>query len=426
MVETWGTSLNGPTMKRRQVVKSALGTGRGTKGEKADGRRHVERSLDEKSAGSSRVMAFFSHLVSVLGVERDVYCIAVAHMVPNTVLFVPAALNKLMKVSAVLAKPKSVDRDEYAEIAEQFPTPPLSREWAANPAEVVAEFNKLGLAGKSIVIVDIGGYFAPSINEIVKLFDGTILGVMEGTENGVQKYEAYLPISAPVITVARSPLKLPEDHLVASSVVFSIEAVLRGQAEILQTRTAAVIGYGRVGRSVASILRSRGINTVIYDSDPIKLAEAAARGFQANTRLDQAIGQASLVVCATGNKSLGLKGFGMLQSGCVVASVTSADDEFDLGSLSKGYVRKEIGSNFVRYEENRGSGRHFFLIADGNAANFIHGAVIGPAIQLIEGEKLRAIKKLIERQVPPAETHLDELDEKSRREVAEVWIEHFL
>jgi adenosylhomocysteinase len=209
-------------------------------------------------------------------------------------------------------------------------------------------------------------------------------------------------------------------------VVFSIEAVLREQAEILQTRTAAVIGYGRVGRSVASILRSRGINTVVFDTDPIKLAEAAARGFQANTRLDQALESASLVVCATGKTSLNLKGFGMLQSGCVVASVTSADDEFDLGSLGRGYDRIEISENYIRYEENRGTGRHFFMIADGNAANFIHGAVIGPAIQLIEGEKIYAIKRLIQGEVPLAEKRLAELDEQSRREVAEVWNEHFL
>ncbi|WP_457578258.1 NAD-binding protein [Ensifer adhaerens] len=347
-------------------------------------------------------------------------------MVPNSVVFVPDGLDKLMHVSAVLAKPKSVGRPEYQEIAGKYPTPELSREWAANPAAVVAELKNLGLSRKSVILVDIGGYFAPSLNEIAELFDGKILGVMEGTENGVQKYEANLSFSRPVITVARSPLKLPEDHLVASSVVFSIEAVLRGQAEILQIRTAAVIGYGRVGRSVAGILRSRGINTVVHDSDPIKLAEAAARGFQANIRLDQAIGHASLVVCATGNKSLDLRGFGMLQSGCVVASVTSADDEFDLGCLSRGYDRTEIDKDFIRYEENRGSGRHFFLIADGNAANFIHGAVIGPAIQLIEGEKLYAIKKLIEGEVPIAKKQIAELDEKYRREVAEIWIEHFL
>ncbi|MGO7206665.1 hypothetical protein ACCT30_37030, partial [Rhizobium ruizarguesonis] len=127
-----------------------------------------------------------------------------------------------------------------------------------------------------------------------------------------------------------------------------------------------------------------------------------------------------------GNKALGLAGFGLLQSGCVVASVTSSDDEFDLPSLEKGYDKFDERTNLVRYEENRGSGRHFFLVADGNAANFIHGAVIGPAIQLIEGEKLKAIKELIDGNVPAGGTRLHELTTEERRGVAEIWIEHFL
>ncbi len=220
--------------------------------------------------------------------------------------------------------------------------------------------------------------------------------------------------------------RAPEDHLVASSVVFSIEAVLRGQAEILQTRASAVIGYGRVGSSVAEILRNRGINTVVYDTDPMKLAEAGARGFQANTSLSAALNGASLVVCATGNSALDLRGFGMLASGCVVASVTSADDELDLDCLKEGYRKSAAGDNLTRYEENRPGGRHFFLIADGNAANFSHGALIGPAIQLIEGEKLKALKALIDETVAPAEQGLTELSENARREIAEIWIEHFL
>ncbi|MGO7271415.1 NAD(P)-dependent oxidoreductase [Rhizobium ruizarguesonis] len=378
------------------------------------------------SPKSSRVSAYFSHLVSHLGSEKEVHCVAVAHMVPNTLEFAPA-LDDLMTLSGLLAKPKSVTRPEFKLLSKKFKTPKLSREWAEDPAAVVKILHgRLGLRKKRVVIVDIGGYFASSIDEISRRFDGTILGVMEGTENGVVKYENRAPYSTPIVTVARSPLKLPEDHLVASSVVFSIEAVLREKAEILQTRTAAVIGYGRVGRSIAGILRDRGINTVVYDKDAVKLAEAAARGFQAHVRLEDAVPHASLVVCATGNKALGLAGFGLLQSGCVVASVTSSDDEFDLPSLEKGYDKFDERTNLVRYEENRGSGRHFFLVADGNAANFIHGAVIGPAIQLIEGEKLKAIKELIDGNVPAGGTRLHELTTEERRGVAEIWIEHFL
>ncbi|RYD62206.1 MAG: adenosylhomocysteinase, partial [Verrucomicrobiaceae bacterium] len=169
-----------------------------------------------------------------------------------------------MTLSGVLAKPKSVKRPEYSFLSELYDMPDLSREWAADAGLVVQTLeSRLGLKGKDVVLVDIGGYFAPSINAISETFDGRILGVLEGTENGVVRYEQEdTPFNPPIVTVARSPLKLPEDHLVASSVVFSIEAVLRENAEILQTRSATVIGYGRVGSSVADILRGRGINTV--------------------------------------------------------------------------------------------------------------------------------------------------------------------
>lgn len=381
------------------------------------------------TASEVKISAYFSHLVSELGCYRGVHCVAVAHMVPNTLTFAPA-LDRLMTLAGVLPKPSSVGRDEYTQLYAKYKMPELSRPWARDARAVVKTLHDdLKLAGKQLVLVDIGGYFAESVDQIKDLFEGELLGVMEGTENGVQKYEQIArktPYKTPIITVARSPLKLPEDHLVASSVVFSVEAVLREQAEILQTRAATVIGYGRVGSSVASILRGRGINTVVYDIDPIKLAEAAARGFQANTRLNEALAQSSLVVCATGRKALELKGFGMLQSGTVVASVTSADDEFDLPCLEVGYIPTPVGKDLVRYDENRSGGRHFFLVANGNAANFIHGAVIGPAIQLIEGEKLRAIKDLIEGKVPAGNSHLAELDVKARQEVAEIWIEHFL
>jgi phage tail-like protein len=164
-------------------------------------------------------------------------------MVPNTVSFVPA-LNDLASVSAILVKPKTKTRDEYQILnREGFRLLDLDRSWAASPVEVNKTLIDLGLTQKNIVILDIGGYFAGSIDEVAKLFDGQILGVMEGTENGLRRYEANPPTSVPVITVARSPLKLPEDYLVGSSVVFSIEATLREQAEILQTRTATVVGY---------------------------------------------------------------------------------------------------------------------------------------------------------------------------------------
>jgi adenosylhomocysteinase len=376
-------------------------------------------------AESGKISAFFSHLVSLLGAKRDISCIVVAHMVPNAVHFIPAVAD-LTNLAAVFAKPKTVHRDEYRELSSKFRCEELSREWARNSAAVISKLYDLGLRGKRVVILDIGGYFADSIDEIAKEFQGEIAGVIEGTENGVRKYLLSRPSRAKIATVARSPLKLPEDYLVASSIIFSVEATLREQAEILQTRSGAVLGYGRVGSAVAEILRGRGINTVVYDKDPIKLAMAAARGFQANIKLADALSAASLVVCATGNIALDLIGFGLLRRGCVVASVTSADDEFDLPSLDVGYLKSELSTNITKYEEMRQGGRHFYLVAGGNAANFLHGAVIGPAIQLIEAEKLTVVADLLDGKLQQSDYGLMELSLDSRTLVADVWNEHFL
>lgn len=378
-------------------------------------------------ANSNQIHAYFSHLVSALGRTKDVHVVAVAHMVPNTVSFAPA-LDDLSSLKAILAKPKSIGRPEYKTLSSKYKVLPLSREWGDSSEQVVQTLCDLGLSDKQVVLVDIGGYFARSIDQIAKTFPGKILGVLEGTENGVRRYEANGPHSTPTVTVARSPLKLPEDYLVASSVVFSIEACLREEAEILQTRSAAVIGYGRVGSAVAEILRNRGINTVVFDQDPIKLAEAAARGFRACRRLADALTCSTLVVCATGNRAIDLKGFAMLRSGCVVASVTSADDEFDLDSLAGGYTKENISGSLTRYRENRSVelGRDFLLVADGNAANFLHGAVIGPAMQLIEGEKLAAVKAIVEGRYSNGKNGIAELTVQDRTLVAEIWNNHFL
>jgi adenosylhomocysteinase len=378
-------------------------------------------------ATDGQINAYFSHLATRLHRSKDVFIVAVAHMVSNTLSFAPA-LDNIASLSCILVKPKSSHRPERDQLETQFKFKlhSLNREWAANPQKVVDLLHSLNLRKCKVILVDIGGYFAGSLDEIAAKFDGELLGLLEGTENGIHKYESNLPKTVPIATVARSPLKLPEDFLVGSSVVFSIEAVLRESAQILQTRTALVIGYGRVGSSIAEILRGRGIGTSVYDTKPARLAEAAAKGFRAYKHLNRALENASLVVCATGNKSLDLKGFALLKNGCVVASVTSADDEFDLAALQKEYIRSEISRDLIEYQEVRASQlvRSFSLVADGNAANFLHGAVIGPAIQLIEGEKLAAIRDLIDRKAKVNSIY--EVSDDTRDLVAGIWNAHFL
>jgi adenosylhomocysteinase len=105
--------------------------------------------------------------------------------------------------------------------------------------------------------------------------------------------------------------------------------------------------------------------------------------------------------------------------------VTSADDEFDLDSLQSGYATTSSTRRLTTLEsKDPSSDRSFSLIAGGNAANFLDGAVIGPAMQLIEGEKLAAVRMLATTKLAGNVVH--EVSGHARRLVADIWNRHFL
>lgn len=376
---------------------------------------------------AARISAYFSHLATRLGRINDLSLAVTAHMVPNAPYFL-AALNEIAAVDLVLVKPKSIDDSILPRVRERYTTKVLDRSWTSN-SQAVTELlrENLSTSGK-VAIVDIGGYFAKSADAIQDDLDGRLVGIMEGTENGACEYEEARPRSVPVWTVARSPLKLPEDYLVGSSVVFSVDSILRKQAQILQTRTACVIGYGRVGSAVAEILRSRGIPTVVHDRNPVKNAEAAAKGFRVYRRLDAALSVSNLVICATGSpqkKALDRSGLAALRNGSVVASVTSSDTVIEEEALKSYKMPIRVSEDIDRYEEN--SHRYFWLLRKGNAVNFADGAVIGPAIQLIEGEKLAAVHGIgASDATGSGEFSLREVSDLKRELVANIWNEHFL
>ena len=363
---------------------------------------------------------YFRQLCSVLPGRKDVVVVAVSHLVDNARYFLPA-IDSLFHLGLVLPKPKSINEAIKAEIS-AFKSLSLSREWAGNAKKVLQSFTELGWYGTNcqILLVDIGGYFQPSIVELRESLGSRLLGVVEGTENGLKKYERLARLPLAVYTVARSPLKYPENHLIGVSVVFSVEAILRSQAQVLQGRRACVIGFGKVGRSIAGALRDNGIPTVVHDTDSIALAEASARGFEIFRFLEPALRNANLVLCATGNISLGARGFADLRDGTYVATVTSGDDELDLNALRNGFISRPISDRIEMFDDGQ---KTFFLINGGNAVNFVHGAVVGPAIQLIEGEKLACLSALATGQGQSA--GILELDRPTREFIASVWLDHF-
>ncbi|WP_343955093.1 adenosylhomocysteinase [Nonomuraea longicatena] len=271
----------------------------------------------------------------------------------------------------------------------------LARKVFGDPEQALA-YVESRAAGQRLTLLDVGGYFAPVLEHLHARFSGELVGVVEDTENGHQRYierftgQGKKP-PCPIFSVARSPLKDPEDYLVGQSVVFSTEALVRSRDDILNGRPACVIGYGKLGRSIAAMLHAKHVGVTVYDVDPVRRVQALSQGYRTAATLAEALSGAGIVVCATGNLALREDDFSRVSNGAYIASVTSSDDELELSALNGLYSRTAVEPNVTRYTR---TGHYFYVLADGNAVNFLHGASVGAFILLVQAEIVAALALL--------------------------------
>ncbi|WP_433889773.1 NAD(P)-binding domain-containing protein [Streptomyces sp. CA-111067] len=364
-----------------------------------------------------RLDTYFGKIARAFTPPERPSSLLITHLLPERPAFV-RAVGTVSKLRAVLPKPKSVDMGARREVERSTPCDELSRDMFANPDAATA-YLETRAPGEPVVLVDVGGYFAPSLQELSDRFSGRLLGVVEDTENGHKRYAELGSLPCPVLSVARSPLKDPEDFLVGQSVVFSTEALLRGRGDILHGRPALVIGFGKLGSSIARLLHAKGINVTVYDIDPVRRAQALSQGFGVARDRDQAIGAAGLVLCSTGAFALRGEDFTLLKNGAYVATVTSSEDELELSGLPDGYTRANSGEHITRYQT---TGHYFYLMNHGNAVNFLHGASVGPFIFLVQGEILASVRLLARGDLTPG---LHEVSADDRATIAATWLSYY-
>lgn len=347
----------------------------------------------------------------------DARTLVITHLLADRPSFV-RAVDRVAPVVAVLPKPKSADRDAVRAVGRAYPVDPLTRQQFADPDAAVAYLEQRA-AGAAVVLLDVGGYFAPVLGALCDRFSGRILGVVEDTENGHRRYAELGKPPCPVFSVARSSLKQPEDHLVGQSIVFSTEALMRTRGHILPGRQACVIGYGKLGSSIARTLHAKGVRVTVHDADPVRATQALAHGFHVAGTLQAALASAGMVVCATGNLALCGDDFTALANGAYLASVTSSEDELELDALTGVYERTPVGEHVTRYAT---VGHFFYVLAGGNAVNFLHGASVGAFIFLVQAEILVAAARCAGGDIEPG---YHEVPEADRRRIARIWLAHF-
>lgn len=350
--------------------------------------------------------------------------VIVTHIVPDVDEFV-LALHEKIPVSAVIPKPNSLNQSVLSKIRRHVPILGYTR--AAIMSQPAAFLNDLKktVTDKRFAIIDTGGYFSHVLDDMAKSNQFNLMGIVEDTENGHKKYESFLTrnndrieLPFPILSVARSKLKEPEDFLVGQAIVFSADALLRECGILLTGKQAAVIGYGKIGSSIAANLRAKGVRVDVHDSNPIQQALACAHGYGSGNRTTL-LSQADVIFGATGNKSVRATDIEAMKEGAFIFTATSGDDEIEgYHDILADRRPSSLHPRVCALASRKGA---TYLCNDGNSINFMHGGVLGPFIKLVQAELIFALSQLNTAQ----RDRIRHLSDESKRFIADLWLSHF-
>ena len=177
------------------------------------------------------------------------------------------------------------------------------------------------------------------------------LFAIEQTTSGIQWHDANT-IRYPVVDVARSKVKTELEN--ESAAPESVLGVLLSKCGYsLMGRCVLLIGYGHIGRGIASLARSHGALVSVVDTAYVPVMSARRSGFSAKaaSELLGEIGDADFIISATSNvagDSLGLEAFYLMKDDCCVLNAGSGRGEVSEEFLTPGEFSSNRGRVNVR------------------------------------------------------------------------------
>jgi len=330
-------------------------------------------------------------------------------------------INDHFVLEAVIPKPKSINRNILEKIDKLgIRIAHLERNEIASYTSSLKSIIK-SRRHRKVVIVDMGGYFAPIIEALSSELGDDLCGIVEDTQNGLERYRILPKISLPIYSVADSSLKRPENILVGLSTIESIEKVIRINAIDLNHSIFGIIGFGRIGEEVANHLRLTGKTVLVSDNSYVKRLHARSLGYRITSKTEL-LNQSEIIISITGGHSLTDTDLNFIKDGAIIASITSADDEF---AFSEIILNQFTPFGHMLSKIIRKDGSIVYLINRGNAVNFAFDPNIGLGITILQGEIICAIHHLAT-SVDRQPHSILSLPQEYKEKIAELWLNRFV
>ncbi|MFP3218485.1 MAG: adenosylhomocysteinase [Acidianus sp.] len=218
------------------------------------------------------------------------------------------------------------------------------------------------------IVMDDGGDLHAYIHE--KCQSLKIIGGTEETTTGVIRLKAMEEskvLKYPVIAVNNAFTKYLFDNRIGTG-QSAIDGILRATNILIAGKVAVVVGYGWVGRGIATRLRGMGARVIVVEASPLRALEAVMDGFDVMP-MSKAAEVGEIFVTATGNINVISKEHILkMKNGAVLANAGHFNVEIDVKGLKE--IAKSV-KNIRPYldEYELPNGNKVYLLADGRLVN---------------------------------------------------------
>jgi adenosylhomocysteinase len=170
----------------------------------------------------------------------------------------------------------------------------------------------------------------------------SVKGVTEETTTGVLRlyqFEAAGELPFPAINVNDSVTKSKFDNKYGTRHSL-IDGINRGTDVLIGGKKVLICGYGDVGKGCAESLAGQGARVAVTEIDPINALQALMDGFDVRT-VDEAIGDADIVITATGNKDIiSLAHMRAMKDQAILGNIGHFDDEIQIAALERSGAKR--------------------------------------------------------------------------------------
>jgi len=221
---------------------------------------------------------------------------------------------------------------------------------------------------KPNMLLDDGGDLTAVMHKNYKDLLKLVKGVSEETTTGIRalkKMERQKKLLISAINVNDSVTKSKFDNLYGCRESL-VDGIKRATDVMMSGKTAIVAGFGDVGKGSAASLRQNGARVMVTESDPICALQAAMEGYKV-VLMDEAIGEADIVVTATGNKDIVTADhMRKMKDRSILCNIGHFDNEIQVEAL-KNYKWTEIKPQV--HEIEFPDKKRILLLAEGRLVN---------------------------------------------------------